>query len=77
MNAISKNSFTELKNGIVLAELGGYGDDPYCAKHGAGGGIKDMEGARRVWEQGADAVAIGTAAMKEAALCGDIQKRLK
>ena len=43
----------------------------------AGGGIKDMEGARRVLEQGADAVAIGTAAMKEAALCGDIQKRLK
>ena len=39
MNAISKNSFTELKNGIVLAELGGYGDGPYCAKHGAGAAL--------------------------------------
>jgi len=28
--------FHELKNGIVLTELGGYGDGPYCAKHGAG-----------------------------------------
>lgn len=43
----------------------------------AGGGIKDLEGARRVLEQGADAVAIGTAAMKKPALCGIIQKRLK
>lgn len=25
-----------LSNGVVLAELGGYGDGPYCAKHGAG-----------------------------------------
>jgi tRNA-dihydrouridine synthase len=25
-----------LRNGAVLAELGGYGDGPYCAKHGAG-----------------------------------------
>jgi len=28
--------FTDLKNGVVLAELGGYGDGPYCARHGAG-----------------------------------------
>ncbi|MCX6991634.1 MAG: HisA/HisF-related TIM barrel protein [Kiritimatiellaeota bacterium] len=39
MNAISKNSFTELKNGVVLAELGGYGDGPYCAQHGAGAAL--------------------------------------
>jgi tRNA-dihydrouridine synthase len=25
-----------LRNGVVLAELGGYGDGPYCAKHGEG-----------------------------------------
>lgn len=35
----SENSFTELKNGVVLAELGGYGDGPYCAKHGAGAAL--------------------------------------
>jgi tRNA-dihydrouridine synthase len=28
-----------LKNGIVLAELGGYGDGPYCAKYGAGAAL--------------------------------------
>ncbi len=28
--------FENLKNGVVLAELGGYGDGPYCAKYGAG-----------------------------------------
>jgi len=27
--------FEDLRNGVVLAELGGYGDGPYCAKHGA------------------------------------------
>jgi len=31
-----QNEFEELRNGVVLAELGGYGDGPYCAKHGAG-----------------------------------------
>ena len=25
-----------LKNGVVLAELGGHGDGPFCGKHGAG-----------------------------------------
>ena len=29
-------SFEDLQNGVVLAELGGHGDGPYCAKHGAG-----------------------------------------
>lgn len=28
--------FGDLQNGVVLAELGGHGDGPYCAKHGAG-----------------------------------------
>ena len=28
-----------LRNGVVLAELGGYGDGPYCAKHGAGAAL--------------------------------------
>ena len=28
--------FRQLRNGVVLAELGGYGDGPYCARHGAG-----------------------------------------
>ena len=29
----------DLHNGVVLAELGGHGDGPYCAKHGAGGAM--------------------------------------
>jgi dihydroorotate dehydrogenase len=28
-----------LRNGVVLAELGGHGDGPYCARHGAGGAL--------------------------------------
>lgn len=28
--------FARLRNAVVLAELGGHGDGPYCAKHGAG-----------------------------------------
>jgi len=34
-----QNEFEELRNGVVLAELGGYGDGPYCAKHGAGAAL--------------------------------------
>ncbi len=49
----------------------------HCACLIAGGGIKDLEGARRVLEQGADAVAIGAAAMKNPYLCGDIRKCLR
>lgn len=30
------SAFERLRNGVVLAELGGHGDGPYCAKHGAG-----------------------------------------
>ena len=33
------NSNEELRNGIVLAELGGHGDGPYCAKYGAGSAL--------------------------------------
>lgn len=34
-----QKEFEELQNGVVLAELGGYGDGPYCAKHGAGAAL--------------------------------------
>jgi len=43
----------------------------------AGGGIQNIDGARRVLEAGANAVAIGTAAMKDPGLCGSIQKALR
>ena len=33
------NSIDGLRNGIVLAELGGHGDGPYCAKYGAGAAL--------------------------------------
>jgi TIM-barrel protein len=42
-----------------------------------GGGVKDIEGARRVLEAGADAVAIGAAAIKDATLCARIQNLLR
>ena len=29
-------SFEDIRSGVVLAELGGHGDGPYCAKYGAG-----------------------------------------
>ena len=32
-------SFEDLGNGVVLAELGGHGDGPYCAKHGRGAAL--------------------------------------
>ena len=31
--------FEDLRDGVVLAELGGYGDGPYCAKHGTGAAL--------------------------------------
>ncbi|MFH1009515.1 MAG: HisA/HisF-related TIM barrel protein [Candidatus Latescibacterota bacterium] len=34
-----QREFEKLRNGVVLAELGGYGDGPYCAKHGAGAAL--------------------------------------
>ena len=33
------DSLAQLKNGVVLAELGGYGDGPYCAEFGAGAAL--------------------------------------
>ena len=42
----------------------------------AGGGVKNTEDARRVLAVGADAVAIGTAAMHDPELVGRIQKSL-
>ena len=36
---MATNDFTSLRNGVVLAELGGHGDGPYCAEHGAGGAM--------------------------------------
>jgi len=32
-------AFSDLQNGVVLAELGGHGDGPYCARHGAGAAL--------------------------------------
>jgi len=43
----------------------------------AGGGIRNIDDARRVLDNGANAVAIGTAAMKNTGLCGSIQKALR
>ena len=34
--------FEEISNGVVLAELGGYGDGPYCAEYGAGAAMVIM-----------------------------------
>lgn len=34
--------FDDLRDGVVLAELGGHGDGPYCAKHGAGAALVVM-----------------------------------
>ena len=31
--------YLDLRNGVVLAELGGYGDGPYCVKHGKGAAL--------------------------------------
>lgn len=43
----------------------------------AGGGITDEDGAKRIIKHGADAVAIGNAAIKDPNICGNIQRRLK
>ena len=43
----------------------------------AGGGIRNVDDARRVLDAGANAVAIGTAAMKDPGLCGSIQRALR
>ncbi|MCK5327883.1 MAG: hypothetical protein KAR36_04715, partial [Candidatus Latescibacteria bacterium] len=48
-----------------------------CSLLIAGGGVRDIEGARRVLSAGADSVAIGTAAMKQPDLCGRIQRLLR
>jgi len=42
----------------------------------AGGKIRTVEDARKALSAGADAVALGTAAMQDAALCGQIQAKL-
>ena len=34
--------FEDLQNGVVLAELGGYGDGSYCAKYSAGAALVIM-----------------------------------
>jgi tRNA-dihydrouridine synthase len=43
----------------------------------AGGGVADVQGARRVLDAGAGAVAIATAAMKDPTLCGRLQRELR
>jgi tRNA-dihydrouridine synthase len=35
-NRAMSDVFARLRRGVVLAELGGHGDGPYCARHGAG-----------------------------------------
>ena len=37
-----KEQFEDLKNGVVLAELGGHGNGPYCAKYAAGAALALM-----------------------------------
>jgi tRNA-dihydrouridine synthase len=39
---MGSDRLAQLKNGVALAELGGYGDGPYCAKHGAGAALVVM-----------------------------------
>lgn len=34
-----KTPFKDLQNGVVLAELGGHGNGPYCAEYGAGAAL--------------------------------------
>ena len=36
------NTFDDLQNGVVLAELGGHGDGAYCANYGAGAALVVM-----------------------------------
>jgi tRNA-dihydrouridine synthase len=43
----------------------------------AGGGIRGVADARRVLDAGAGAVAVGTAAMKDAGFCGQLQAALR
>lgn len=43
----------------------------------AGGGIQNITDALRVLDTGANAVAVGTAAMKDPGLCGSIQEALR
>ena len=42
MNVLPKKYDGDLTNSVTLAELGGYGDGPYCAKHGKGAGLVMM-----------------------------------
>jgi len=48
-----------------------------CGRLVVGGGIADEERARRVLGEGADAVALGAAAMKDPDLCGRLQRALR
>jgi len=36
---VMQKDFEKIRNGVVLAELGGYGDGPYCAKYGKGASL--------------------------------------
>ena len=58
-----------------LAALGGLSGA--CDFLIAGGGVRGVEDAQRILRSGVDAVAIGTAAMKDATLCGRIQRALR
>jgi dihydroorotate dehydrogenase len=50
---------------------------PHCDLLISGGGVRTAEDARRFLDAGADAVAIGTAAMEDPGLIGRIQKALR
>jgi len=39
---MTRECLEDLRNGVVLAELGGYGDGSYCARHGAGAAMVVM-----------------------------------
>lgn len=67
-----RRSMPEPEGLAVLRELRGV-----CPCLIGGGGIQDLAGARRVLAAGADAIAIGTAAMKDPTLCGRIQAGLR
>ncbi|NOY80288.1 MAG: hypothetical protein GXP31_04700 [Kiritimatiellaeota bacterium] len=43
----------------------------------AGGGVRNVDDARRLLDAGANAVAVGSAAMKDPGLCGSIQQALR
>ena len=67
-----EDSYEDSNGLVMIKELQGK-----CTILIAGGGVKDIKGARRILQAGADGVAIATAAMEDSGLCGTIQKMLR